>query len=178
MGDMDDMGTHTTLGSFASFASLWVVMMAAMMLPSAVPATVRQVQVDRRLRTAPLFVAPYLAVWALVGVAVFALYRPHDSVAAGSVVIAAGLYELTPIKRHFRERCLERTRSGIEFGYCCVASSIGLMAVLLALGVMNIAWMALVALAVLVQKLLPPKAALDIPFALAIVALGIATLAS
>ena len=52
------------------------------------------------------------------------------------------------------------------------------MAVLLALGVMNIAWMVCVALVVLVQKVLPPKAAFDIPFALAVVGLGVATLAA
>ena len=49
----------------------------------------------------PLFVASYLAVWAVAGVAVYALYRPHAPVAAGAVVIAAGVYELTPLKQHF-----------------------------------------------------------------------------
>ena len=55
----------------------------------------------------------------------------------------------------------------------CVGSSIGLMAVLLALGAMSITWMVLVAVLVLAQKLLPPRAAVDVPVALAIVALGI-----
>ena len=47
----------------------------------------------------PLFVGSYLAVWTLVGVVVYALYRPHGSVAAGVVAVAAGVYELTPLKR-------------------------------------------------------------------------------
>ena len=55
----------------------------------------------------------------------------------------------------------------------CVGSSIGLMVVLLALGAMSVTWMALVAVLVLAQKLLPPRAAVDVPVALAIVALGI-----
>ena len=125
------------------------------------------------MRAVPLFVGSYLAVWALVGVAVYALYRPHGSVAAGVVVIAAGAYELTPLKRHFRRRCQESVRSGFGFGLCCVGSSIGLMLMLVALGVMSVTWMAVIAVLVLAQKLLPAKAAIDVPLALAIVGLGV-----
>ena len=121
----------------------------------------------------PLFVGSYLAVWALVGVAVYAVYRPHGSVAAGAVVIAAGIYEFTPLKRHFRRRCRESVRSGFEFGLCCVGSSIGLMLMLAALGVMSVTWMSVIAVVVLAQKLLPAKAAIDVPLAVAIVGLGI-----
>ena len=126
-----------------------------------------------RVRAVPLFVGSYLAVWALVGVAVYAVYRPHGSVAAAAVVIAAGVYEFTPLKRHFRRRCRESVRSGFEFGLCCVGSSIGLMLMLVALGVMSIIWMSVIAVLVLAQKLLPAKAAVDVPLALAIVGLGI-----
>ena len=167
-----DMGPETELGSFASFAPLWVSMMAAMMLPAAAPAIAGHRAVRGR-RSVPLFVASYLAVWALVGLLVYALYRAHGTEGAGAVVIAAGLYELTPVKRHFRERCRERFTSGLEFGACCVGSSAGLMAILVALGVMSIAWMSAVAVVVLVQKLLPPRAVLDIPVALAILGLGL-----
>jgi predicted metal-binding membrane protein len=109
----------------------------------------------------------------MVGVAVYALYRPHGSFAAGAVAIAAGVYELTPLKQHFRRRCRENVRSGLEFGLCCVGSSIGLMAMLVALGVMSVTWMSVIAILVLAQKLLPPRAAIDVPLALAIVALGV-----
>jgi predicted metal-binding membrane protein len=121
----------------------------------------------------PLFIGSYLAVWALIGIAVYALYRPHGSVAAGVVVIAAGVYELTPVKRHFRRRCRDTAGSGFGFGLCCVGSSIGLMLMLLALGAMSLVWMSVIAVLVLAQKLLPAKAAVDMPLALAIVALGI-----
>ena len=122
-----DMGVATQLGSLGFFAALWVAMMAAMMLPGAAPAVVRRAQAGGGVRAVPLFVGSYLAVWALVGVAVYAVYRPHGTVAAGALVIAAGAYEFTPLKRHFRRRCRESTRSGFGFGLCCVGSSIGLM---------------------------------------------------
>ena len=93
--------------------------------------------------------------------------------AAGALVIAAGVYELTPLKQHCRRRCRESVRSGFEFGLYCVGSSIGLMLILVALGVMSVAWMAVIAVLVLAQKLLPPDAAVDVPLALAIVGLGI-----
>ena len=93
--------------------------------------------------------------------------------AAAAVVIAAGGYELTPLKRHFRRRCRESVRSGFEFGLCCVGSSIGLMLMLVVLGVMSVTWMAVIAVVVLAQKLLPAKAVVDVPLALAIVGLGI-----
>ena len=168
-----DMGVATRLGSFASFIAVWVVMMAAMMLPGAAPAVLRRAQAGGGVRAVPLFIGSYLAIWALVGAAVYALYRPHGSVAAGVVVIAAGVYEFTPLKRHFRRRCRESARSGFGFGLCCAGSSIGLMAMLVAVGVMSVAWMSVIAVLVLAQKLLPARAAVDVPLALAIVGLGI-----
>jgi predicted metal-binding membrane protein len=167
-----DMGVATQLGSFAFFIAVWVWMMAAMMLPGAAPAVVRRAQ-GGGVFAVPLFVGAYLAVWALVGVAVYALYRPHGPAAAGAVAVAAGVYELTPLKRHFRQRCRDSARSGFAFGLCCAGSSIGLMAVWVAVGVMSIAWMSVIAVVILAQKLLPAKAAIDVPLALAITGLGI-----
>jgi predicted metal-binding membrane protein len=168
-----DMGVATSLGSFASFIAVWVVMMAAMMLPGAAPAVLRRAQASGGVRAVPLFVASYLAVWALVGIAVYALDRPHGPVAAGVVVIAAGVYEFTPLKRHFRRLCRESARSGFGFGLCCAGSSVGLMAVLAAVGVMSVTWMLVIAVVVFGQKLLSPHAAVDVPLALAITGLGI-----
>jgi predicted metal-binding membrane protein len=167
-----DMGTATQLGSFGFFMAVWVAMMAAMMLPGAAPAVLRRAHAGG-VRAVPLFTGSYLAVWALAGAAVYALYRPHGPVAAAVVVIAAGAYELTPLKRHFRRRCRDSLRSGFHFGLCCAGSSIGLMAMLVALGVMSVTWMSVTAILVLAQKLLPPKAAADVPLALAITGLGI-----
>jgi predicted metal-binding membrane protein len=168
-----DMGVATQLGSFVSFITLWISMMAAMMLPAAAPTVARRARTGGRMIAVPIFVAEYLAVWTLVGFAVYALYQPHDSFAAGAVAIAAGVYELTPLKQHFRRRCRESVRSGFEFGLCCVGSCVGLMLMVVALGIMSVIWMFVVAALVLAQRLLPPKAAIDVPLALAIVALGI-----
>jgi predicted metal-binding membrane protein len=167
-----DMGAATELGSFAFFAAVWVPMMAAMMLPGAAPAVVRRARSHRPALTVPLFVGSYLAVWTLVGIAVYALYRPHGWTVAGVLAIAAGAYELTPLKRECRRRCRESVRSGLRFGLFCVGSSIGLMVMLVAVGVMSVTWMALVGVVILAQKLAPPVAAVDVPLALAIVALG------
>ncbi len=173
-----DMGVATRLGSFGSFIAVWVVMMAAMMLPGAAPAVLRRAQASGRVRAVPLFIGSYLAVWALVGAAMYALYRPHGSVAAGALTVAAGVYELTPLKRHFRRRCRDSARSGYQFGLCCAGSSIGLMLMLVALGVMSITWMSVITVLVLAQKLLPPKATIDVPLALAIIGLGIVIVAA
>ena len=167
-----DMGTATPLGSFGTFIAVWAAMMAAMMLPGAAPAVLRRAQAGG-MRAVPLFAGAYLAVWALAGVAVYAAYRPHGTLAAGAVVIAAAIYEVTPLKRHFRRRCREAPGSGFKFGLCCAGSSAGLMAMLAALGVMSITWMALITVLVFAQKVLPAKTAIDLPLAVAIAGLGI-----
>jgi predicted metal-binding membrane protein len=171
-----DMGVATDLGPLGSFLATWTPMMAAMMLPGAVPAIASRA----RAGAGPVlgFAGAYLAVWAAAGLAVHALYRPHGTFVAGAVAVAAGLYELTPLKRRCRRRCREGTSSGLGYGAWCVGSSLGLMALLLTLGAMSVAWMAVVAGLVLAQKLLPPADAADVPVALAIVALGVLAVAA
>ncbi len=173
-----DMGVATQLGSFAFFVALWAAMMAAMMLPGLVPAVLSRGRRTGPVRAVVPFVASYLVVWTLVGALLYALYRPHGTTTAGLVVIAAGLYELTRLKQHCRRCCRARTRSGFEFGLYCVGSTIGLMLMLVALGVMSVTWMLVIAALVFAQKLLPPKAAVDVPLAVAIVALGILIIAA
>lgn len=163
-----DMGLATRPGSLGFFAAVWVTMM----LPGAAPAVASRARAYGTARPVVLFVVTYLAIWALTGVVAYALDRPHGPLAAGVVVIAAGAYELTPVKRHFRRRCRE-AGSGMRFGLCCVGSTVGLMAMLVALDVMSLLWMAVVAIIAFGQKLLPAKAAIDIPLALALIGLGL-----
>jgi predicted metal-binding membrane protein len=172
-----DMGTSTSLGSLGSFAVLWLVMMAAMMLPGATPAIVRRAKGSGRPLAAPLFAASYLAVWAAIGLAVYALDRPHGTAVAGAAAIVAGGYELTPLKKHCRLKCEGTLRSGWGFGLSCAGASAGLMLVQVTAGVMSVAWMAGIGCLVAVQKLMPPRAAVDVPVALALVGLGIVILA-
>jgi predicted metal-binding membrane protein len=167
-----NMGTATPLGSFGFFIAVWAAMMAAMMLPGAAPATLRRAQAGG-VRAVPLFVGSYLAIWALTGVLVYVVDRPHGTLIAGVVTIAAGSYEFTPVKQYYRRRCRDAANIGLGFGLSCAGSSVGLMAVLVALGVMSIPWMVVITLIVVAQKLLPPIAAVDALLALAIIGLGI-----
>jgi predicted metal-binding membrane protein len=169
-----DMGVASEHGSFSFFITAWVPMMAAMMLPGALPAVLRRARAGgRRVHDALLFTASYLTVWTLVGLAVYALYRPHGTLLAGALTVAAGGYELTPLKRGCRRRCREDARSGFGFGLACLGSSAGLMLMLVAVGVMSVSWMGVSAALVLAQKLLPPRVLVDLPVAVAIVALGV-----
>jgi len=167
-----DMSTETTLGSFPFFIGIWAAMMAAMMLPGALPTVLHFARVHGRALAAPFFAASYVAVWIVFGLGVYPVYRPHGAWIAGVLTIAAGIYELTPFKRSCRRRCRETVRSGFELGIYCVGSSVGLMVVLVALGVMSLTWMAGIAALVFVQKLVPPTRFVDIPVAVAILTVG------
>jgi predicted metal-binding membrane protein len=119
-----DAGPGTDLGSLGWYLGVWVTMMAAMMLPSALPMIQLFDHVSRRSdsgmrqhRTS-VFVASYFAVWSAYGVAAFALYRAVTGLdpaflawnrsgpylAAGAIALA-GLYELTPLKSVCLRHC-------------------------------------------------------------------------
>lgn len=168
-----DMGVSTTLGSFGFFVSVWVPMMAAIMLPGVAPSVVRLAGSTRAALDILRYVGSYLAVWALFGVVVFAVYRPHGTTVAGAIAVAAGAYELTPMKRRCRNMGQDRS-SGLGLGAWCVGSSAGPMLMMVAFGAMSLAWMAAAAGIVLLQKLLPPRAVIDVPVALAMIGLGFA----
>jgi predicted metal-binding membrane protein len=172
MGGMD-MGVATELGPLGSFLGRWAPMMAAMMLPGAVPAVLQHVRDSDRAPAGPLFVAAYLTVWTLLGVVLHAVYQPHTTFAAGVVVLAAGVYEFTPLKRDFRRRCREHVSSGFAYGMCCAGSTLGLMLIPFALGVMNLAWTVVITAVVTAQKLLPARKAVDVAMAGLIVVLGV-----
>jgi predicted metal-binding membrane protein len=192
-----DAGPGTDLGGLGWFLGIWVTMMAAMMLPSAVP-TVMLVSHVRRGMIAPvaIFVTGYLTVWTAVGVAAYGLYRAFVAAGtgwlawdragpyvAGAVLAAAGLYQLTPLKdlclRHCRSplsfllRPRSTLRLGIEHGAYCLGCCSGLMLALFALGVMSLFWMAVVGAAVLVEKIAPGGQRFSRLFALALVVLGV-----
>jgi predicted metal-binding membrane protein len=186
-----DAGPGTDLGGLGWYLGIWVTMTAAMMLPSAVLAAAHVARLARHDLTV-LFVAAYLAVWTVYGLLSYGLYRflssldtgwlawdQHGPWVAGAVIVAAGIYELTPLKRWSLRRCRSARhsanplRSGLRHGLDCVTCSAGLMAVLFVLGVMSLLWMALVALAIFAEKVLPHGARLATPLAVALVALGV-----
>ena len=98
---------------------------------------------------------------------------------AGAVIVAAGVYELTPLKGRSLRRCRNARHpyraldSGLAHGVDCVTCSGGLMAVLFVVGVMSLFWMALVAVAIFAEKVLQHGSRLIVPLAVALVALGI-----
>jgi len=76
---------------------LFVVMMA-----SAIPTIVWRARDGRDVLAAPVFAGSYLGVWALVGLAIWLIYQPSRGAASGALLIGAGVYELTPLKRECR----------------------------------------------------------------------------
>jgi predicted metal-binding membrane protein len=179
-----DMGPGTDLGGLGWFAGIWATMMAAMMLPSLSPMAVAHARraggFTRSVTGTVPFAVGYLLVWVGAGLLAYALIEGVRSLdleflawnragryIAGSVIVGAGLYELTPVKarclRHCRDSALLRQRPGalgalamgVEQGGFCVGCSWALMAALFALGVMSIGWMVLIAALIAFEKLLP-----------------------
>jgi predicted metal-binding membrane protein len=185
-----DAGPGTDLGGLAWYLGIWVTMMAAMMLPTVAPAALA---VARRARRVPtlLFAAGYLAVWTGFGLLAYGVFRLVTSLdtgwlawdragpyAAGGVIVASGLYELTPLKQACLRRCRNAPRgnaprSGLAHGLDCVGSSGALMAVLFVLGVMSLFWMAVFAVVIFVEKVVPRGPRLVPVLAVGLVALGI-----
>jgi predicted metal-binding membrane protein len=186
-----DAGPGTDLGGLGWYLGIWVTMTAAMMLPSAAPAARRVARLARRASTL-LFTAGYLAVWTGYGLVAYAVFRFVTSFdtgrlawdeggpyVAGGVVVAAGIYELTPLKRRSLRRCRSdpdgggALRNGLAHGRDCLGCSGGLMVVLFVLGVMSLSWMAIVAVAIFAEKVLPRGPRLTSVVAIALIALGI-----
>jgi predicted metal-binding membrane protein len=198
-----DMGPGTDLGGLGWFAVVWLVMMAAMMLPSLSPMALaysRGVREPRRWAAGTvLFAGGYLLTWALFGVLAYALidgvralepgflaWERAGRYVAGAVVVLAAAYELTPAKGRSLRRCrdagLLRRRQGLagavtmgaEQGAFCIGCSGALMAALFALGVMSIAWMLVIAALVAIEKLLPWRLAATGVTAAVLAVLGVA----
>jgi predicted metal-binding membrane protein len=183
--DSPTMGLRAPL-----FLTTWVIMMVAMMFPTAAPMIVafHTVQAGKRQRgeafvSTWIFVAAYLLVWGLSGVAAYAGALAAEAVAAraalspatsarvgGTVLVAAGLYQLTP----FKDLCLSKCRTPITFimtswrdgpagalrmgllhGAYCLGCCWLLFVILFPLGIMNIAAMAGITLVIFAEKTLP-----------------------
>jgi predicted metal-binding membrane protein len=184
-----------------ALVAMWWLMMVAMMLPSAAPAILLYARVrEQRGASGPvvqpwIFLAGYLAVWLLFSIIAAATQRliaPEmlllDRRVAGGVLIVAGLYQLSPLKR----ACLNQCRSPAEFlsrnwrpgaggamrlgvlhGTYCVGCCWMLMALLFVGGVMNFAWIAGLTLIVGVEKLVPRGDLIGRAAGVALVAWGV-----
>ena len=198
MDDAADMaatgmaGTGWSLAGLVAFVVAWAVMMAAMMFPAAAPmvllfrtvSTQRQARGDAFVPTW-IFVAGYLLVWTAVGAITWVVVQGLSDLvgrldataraswgppALGVVLIGAGLYQLTPLKRlcldhcrsplafvitHWRDGRFGALRMGLSHGAYCLGCCWALFAVLVAAGVMSLAWMLLLTLVVFAEKVLP-----------------------
>jgi predicted metal-binding membrane protein len=187
------LASISTWGGFALFLAVWMVMMVAMMFPAAAPMAQAYSALSghedsaRPTRSAltSVFLATYVVVWTAVGIVVaiaYLLLAPELPVlvgtgtlgvtVAGSVLIAAGIYQTTPLK----QSCLRGCRTPVSFlltdwrpgfrgavhlglrhaAYCVGCCGL-LFAVLFAVGIMALPWMALIALLIFVEKLLPGR---------------------
>ena len=178
-------GAEAQLGTLGWFVITWIVMMAAMMLPSLSPTVALYARMTRRrgLDRVLLFSGGYLLVWGAAGAFAYGVFaagsaafgrslawdRAGSAVAAGVVALAA-LYQFTPLKG----KCLAKCRSPLGFllgswrdgrtgalgmgsrhALWCLGCCWALMAALFALGIMTLAWMAVVAALVAIEKTLP-----------------------
>lgn len=189
MQSMNQAPTWTAV-EFGLTLLIWAVMMVAMMLPSALPMTLVYAAVVRKAAQAQhpvaptgAFVAGYLAIWSLFAVAATALQLglEHWSllspamVAAsprlgGTLLIGAGVYELTPFKhtclaqcrapahfiaQHWHAGPVGAVRMGLGLGAYCLGCCWMLMGLLFVGGVMNLLWIAAIAAFVLFEKTVP-----------------------
>lgn len=194
--------------SAALFVAIWIVMMVAMMFPSAAPMVLmfNSISAGKRRQARAftptwVFVSGYLLVWALFGVGAFLLATAADQLAlqsmwlmqngariGGVALVAAGLYQFTPLKRVCLSKCRSpmqfvltswrdghggALRMGVEHGAYCAGCCWWLMLILFPLGMMNIAALATVTLLIFAEKALPIGRVVSVVAAAALVAYGV-----
>jgi predicted metal-binding membrane protein len=197
---MDGMeGMDMGLGSIESFATSWVVMMAAMMFPSALPVILEFARTAERRRGWPIatgaLAVTYLVVWLIFGMVSYAIYTalrmpwPNQTAVIGVALALAGVYSLSPIKRASQARCRELCAlhgplpfnlmrsavvAGVRYGVSCLGCSAALMVAMVLLGMSNLWWAVILGLVVLTYKLAPPlPMRYELVLSAALVALGV-----
>ena len=204
---MDDMAgmemtMRPTVADALAYVTAWSIMMTAMMLPSALPmiglyaATQRNASVGLRAIRVGSFTLMYLGVWALTGVPVYFASVALSAVSRGALVyvvaavlIVAGIFQLSPLKRVCLRHC--RSPLGFLFGHWregwqgglamgrahaayCLGCCWALMVVLVVAGAMGLVWVLLIAAIVAAEKLLPRGEWIARAIGIALVLLGIA----
>jgi predicted metal-binding membrane protein len=199
--------------SYAVFVYLmWLTMMIAMMLPSAAPMVLLFAAIERKRQTQPrsragtaAFVAGYLAIWAFFSACaalahwalemsglLTAMMTPASTWVGGTLLVAAGLYQLTPLKQaclrscrqpigfvtqYWRPGTVGAFRMGLAHGALCLGCCWALMLLLFFGGVMNLYWIGGIAAYVLAEKLLPRARWLSYAAGVALVVWGASILA-
>jgi len=184
---MDDEMSLTMGFGAPVFIALWIAMMVAIMFPTAAPMIMMfaRVHAKKQERGQPfvptwLFASSYLLVWAVTGVLAYGAAVLGDALAdqstwvmdnaprlGGGLLIAAGVYQLSPLKRACLSKCRSpfdfilhswrdgyagSFRMGLEHGVYCLGCCWLLFAILFPLGMMNIAFLALITLLIFAEK--------------------------
>ena len=195
-------GMDVGLGPIESFAATWLVMIAAMMLPSAIPVVLEFARTAERRKgwqvATGVLAATYLGVWLIFGVVCYAIYTaarmpwPNQPVAVGLALALAGVYSVSPIKRASQARCRELCAlhgplpfnllrsaavAGARYGLSCLGCSAALMVAMVLLGMSNLWWAVILSVVILVYKFAPPlRMRYELVLSAALVALGVAYL--
>ena len=201
---MGSMGMDGT-GGGVIFLSGWTAMMAAMMVPATLPlillyrtiARNRLSRVQARVGMVVLLTG-YLVVWAAAGIPVYAyslFAKTAGSLATvlpASLLVVGGAYQFTPLKRICHTRCSSplfflmqnwrpgatgALRLGMVHGVDCLGCCAGLMVGLVALGMMNLAWMLTAAVIIFAEKTIPYSHRIARPLGVVMVAGGAVLLA-
>lgn len=185
----ESLGDHHFSFSVKLLAFLlsWFLMTVAMMLPASMPALIHSAQPTgqpaRDFRFLAWITVGYLSPWVLFGLLAFlgdsvlhALTETGGPLAgfsswiAPAIVLAAGLYQFTSIKRRFNQLCqishpihgrvemrnlTNALREGIRFGFFCVGSCWSLMLLMFALGHHQLGWMFVMGVIFAVERLTP-----------------------
>jgi predicted metal-binding membrane protein len=191
--------------AFVAFLVAWVAMISAMMFPAVVPVVRLYARAAANGQAVPtgVFVGGYIALWSVVGIPAYFAWRrleepllqgsPWVGRVAGAVAVVAGLYQLTPLK----SVCLRHCRSPLSFfmrhgnhldrptgafiaggrhGLICLGCCWMLMALLIAFGTMQLAWMLILAVLILLEKAAPFGEKLARVTGAALLVLGVAML--
>ncbi len=191
-----------TVGDAAAYVAAWAVMMAAMMLPSAMPmiglyaATQRNAAGPARAAAVGAFALAYLALWALTGLPIYLASLALMAVAPltlayviAGVLVAAGVVQVSPLKRACLRHCRspigflvthwrDGWRGGVAMGWAhalyCLGCCAALMVVLVVAGAMGLPWVLLVACVVAAEKLAPGGESIARVTGVALALLGVA----
>ncbi len=172
-----------------------------MMFPSVAPVALLHARVADGRSPTWVFLGGYLAVWTAFGLGAYLLFRGIASLdlgflswdeqgplVAGAPIVAAGVYQLTPLKRVCLKHCrtplrfitdswrdgrFGALRMGAGHGAFCVGCCFGLMLVLFVLGVMSLLWMAVVGALIFAEKVLPFGVRLATVLAVCFLVLGL-----
>jgi predicted metal-binding membrane protein len=191
----------STMGGLVPFVAGWTAMMVAMMVPATLPLILLYRTVARK-RLGPVrakvgmvaLLAGYVVVWAAAGLPVYAYALAADNVGRLAAVLPAvllvigGAYQFTPLKLSCHARCsnplfflMQRwkpgtagaLRLGVLHGFDCLGCCVGLMAALVALGMMNLALVFTAALIIFAEKTLPGSHRIARPLGVLMVAAGV-----